>query len=129
MNKPTSKGQLLEAGLLTAMQSLDKQITRELQRSPAELEQHGVLKWEPINTRVERVVGLILDYFEERRVELDSSMVLAQAFTKALGLIVQDLGQDGLGKVRGAYCLDTLERVKTDAERALQLLRDPKLLV
>ena len=118
----------LEDGLLRAMKALDNQISREMQRSPEELEKHGVQKWEPHRKRVEHVTSFLLDMLGEQVVELDSMMVLAEAMTKALFLTAQDLEAKGLGKVRTSYCIDVMEKIGNDSYRTLQLLRDTPAL-
>lgn len=45
----------LEEALLSVLKSLDNQMAREMQRSPAELEALGVQKWEPMSKRVDIV--------------------------------------------------------------------------
>ena len=118
----------LEDGLIVAMQALDAQIAREMQRSPAALERHGVQKWEPIAKRVELVTVLVIDAINSQETELTSVLVLAQAFTKAINLLVQDLGQAGLGQVRSSYTLETMKQIVADAERASDLLKDERVL-
>ena len=113
----------LEEGLLQAMHAIDTQVARAMQRSPAERETMGVQKWEPYDTRVEQVTAYVLNELGDNSVGLDSVLVLAQAFTKALRLAAEDLGADGLGTVRTAYCVDAMEKVQRDALRALGELR------
>ena len=120
--------QKLEEGLLQALQALDRQVARELQRSPAELEAHGVLKWEPYQKRIELVCSFILDSLGGREVELDSLIILAQALSKALRLVIDDLGEDGLGQVRSSYCLVALEKIAADAHAGKQALRSERTI-
>lgn len=35
---------------------------------------------------------------------LDSILILSQALPRVLALIIEELGEDGLGKLRSAYC-------------------------
>ena len=126
--KRTEKLGVLEEGLLRAMRSLDVQIAREMQRSPAEEEVLGVQKWEPYQKRIENVASFVLNSLGDEDAGLDSLLVLAQAFVKSLQLVVSDLGNDGLGKVRSAYCLDALEKISRDVFEALQLLRESRNL-
>lgn len=113
----------LEAGILTALRAIDNQVARELQRSPSELSQHGVQKWEPFQKRVESISSFIIECLGERRVDLDGILVLSQALTKTLALLIDDLGEKGLGKVRTGYCIGALETIQKDAERTLRTLK------
>lgn len=118
----------LEEGLLQVMQSIDNQIARAMQRTPADREVHGVQKWEPYETRVENLTAFILNQLGDDAASLDSLFVLSQAFTKALRLASEDLGHEGLGAVRTAYCVDTMEKIQDDAARALNELRSERLV-
>ena len=118
----------LQAGLLAALQALDAQIAREMQRNPAETAVHGVQKWEPLAKRVESVTGFLLDALESQAAELDSLLVLSQAFAKALAIAVQDIGVKGLGKVRTGYAIDALENLERDARAGLNILRDTPVI-
>ena len=118
-----AKGGKLEEGLSQAMHAIDTQVARAMQRSPAEREVMGVQKWEPYDTRVEHLTAYILNELGDNSVGLDSVLVLAQAFTKALRLATEDLGSDGLGAVRTSYCVDAMEKVTRDAGKALAELR------
>lgn len=122
--KRPEKVSQLEAGLAMAMQALDNQINREVQRrTPGEREVEGVDKWEPISERVERVTALVLQLLGEDSVRMESLLVLAQAHVKALRLALDELGEEGTGKVRYKYCLDALKNVAADAERSLNEAR------
>ena len=112
----------LEAGLLQAMKALDNQIARQMQRSPAEREELGVQKWEPIGERIEEVVSLVLEKLGSEEVALDGLLVLSQAMSKALYLLVEELGEEGLGELRGGYCRKACELILRDAERAMEVL-------
>ncbi len=116
-NKKEVKLPPLEEGLLRAMKALDSQIARAMSRTPSQREEHGVQKWEPYSERVERVCILVMQALGEREVELDSVIVLAQAFSKALNLLADDLGEKGLGKMRTNYVLSAAKSILTDAER------------
>lgn len=107
----------MEAGLQQCMRAIDNQIARELQRSPAEREDHGVQKWEPFAERTERLVTFILDQLGEDTIALDSLLVLSQATAKALTLVSEDLGEDGLGVVRSQYCLTASDAIALDMQR------------
>jgi Asp-tRNA(Asn)/Glu-tRNA(Gln) amidotransferase A subunit family amidase len=114
----------LEKGLRDCLRALDNQIARELQRSPSELATQGVQKWQPIQTRVERLSAFLLSELGEDSVNIESVLVLAQASTKALRMACEDLGKDGLGKVRAAYCVSTFDSVSNDSRVALDLMRE-----
>lgn len=105
------------------MHAIDTQVARAMQRSPSEREVMGVQKWEPYDTRVEHVTAYILNELGDNSVGLDSVLVLAQAFTKALRLAAEDLGSDGLGTIRTAYCVDAMEKITRDADKALAELK------
>jgi hypothetical protein len=114
MSKQRIESEPLEIGLRQALQALDNQIAREMQRSPAEREALGVLKSEPIETRVERVTAYLLSLFGEE-IQLDSLMVLARALVKTLALVVEDCGAEGLGEVRSRYIERLAESIVRDA--------------
>jgi len=114
----------LEENLLMVMTSIDNQVAREMQRNPAELEKHGVQKWEPYDKRIEAVSSFLLDLLGDNQIELDSVIVLSQALSKVLYIITEDLGQLGLGKVRTQYCLETAKRIHYDVERVIYNLKD-----
>jgi hypothetical protein len=118
----------LEEGLLRAMRALDMQIAREMQRTPAEEEELGVLKWEPYQKRIENVASFVMNSLGDQEVGLDSLLVLTQALSKSLQFVVADLGADGLGKVRTAYCQQALENISRDAREGSQLLKDARSL-
>ncbi len=112
----------LERDLLNSLRAIDNQISREMQRNPAELAQHGVQKWEPFSKRIEKICALLLTAFGEDRCKLDSVLVMSQALTKALRIIVEDLEEDGLGNVRAAYCRAAMDAIERDARDVLQML-------
>lgn len=118
----------LEEGLLQAMKAVDNQIARAMQRTPAERDVHGVQKWEPYNTRVESVAAFLLEEIGTSEVSLDSLLVFTQGFTKALYLLVSDLGKDGLGSLRASYCLDAMKKVERDAQEVIEALSDQHLV-
>lgn len=111
-----------EDGLLRAMQALDNQIARATHRAPAEREAHGVQKWQPIEDRIERVCAFILDLIGQDEARLDSVLVLAQAYTKALSLLVDELGPQGLGELRSAYSLAAARGLSRDSRRIEDVL-------
>jgi hypothetical protein len=76
----------LEAALLQCLTALDNQVAREMQRTPAERELHGMI-------------------------------VLAQALSKALSLFVDEMGAEGLGRVRSEYVAHAGDAMAADARR------------
>lgn len=114
--------------MLDAMQAIDSQIAREMQRTPAELEQLGVQKWEPYAKRIELISAFILNSLGEQKVELDSALVLAQAFSKSLQIIAEDLGEEGLGQVRSSYCRMAFDNISRSCQSGLAILRDQRAL-
>ena len=118
-----SKEGKLEEGLRVAMCAIDNQVARAMQRTPAERDVGGVSKWGPYETRVEHVTAFLLNELGAEVVSLDSLFVLSQAFTKALRLATEDLGAEGLGKVRSEYCVDCMEKISNDASKTLSELR------
>lgn len=120
----SKKGKLppLEEGLLLSARAIDNQVAREMQRSPAEVERHGVQKWKPYSDRVEKAATFLLNAVESEEIGLDGFIVLAQAWSKALYLLIDDLGPDGLGQIRSSYCRAAMEAISDDASRALGAL-------
>lgn len=113
----------MEQGIITAMKAIDNQIAREMQRSPAELEKHGVQKWEPFMKRIENISALVMNSLGSEDIHLDSLLVMSQAMTKALQLVIEDLGPESLGKMRSSYCQFAMENIAKDAYRASQTLK------
>ena len=68
------------------------------------------------------MVTLVLDELGHDNVKLDSLIVLSQAMTKALYLLIEELGEEGLGTLRSAYCRQTIEAVERDCSRAAAVL-------
>lgn len=118
----------LEQGLLQAMNAIDNQVARAMQRTPAQRETHGVQKWQPYAVRVEHITAFLLEEVGTNSTTLDSILVLSQAFTKALQLIVSDLGKSGLGEVRAEYCLDAMEKVSRDAQEVMSALTEQPMV-
>ena len=112
-----------EEGLVRMLAAVDNQIAREMQRTPGELEEHGVQKWEPFQKRIEIIVSAVLNGLGEQEISLDSLLVFSQAMSKALLLSIEDLSEGGLGKVRGAYCLSAAKNIEGDMIRALKVLK------
>lgn len=125
MNAKPSKAQ---QGLLQAMRAIDVQVAREMQRTPSQRAAHGVQKWEPFYRRVEDLTAFVLDMLGEQEVKLDGLLVLAQVCAKALCLACEDLGEDGLGQVRSAYCRDSFEKIAADCRRALCEIGQERIL-
>lgn len=125
--QPPKKLPPLESGLLEALRALDNQIAREMQRTPAEREEHGVQKWEPFQKRVESATAFLLNCLGDDAIKLDSVIILAQAFPKALLFIAQDLGEPGLGEIRASYLRKAMEQIIRDGENALGELSTPAL--
>ena len=113
----------LEESLTRAMQLISSQIAREMQRSPAERSVHGVEKWKPMQARVERTAELVLNTISSKQADLDSLLVLAEGFSKALSLYIRELEEEGLGSVRSSYCLSALESISRDCFSASNALR------
>ena len=121
-------GDVFAEALTRAMRAIDKQIEREMQRTPAEREVEGVQKWGPLQVRVERAVGVILDGVADQEFGVDAVVVMTRAFTSALRMIAEDLGKEGLGELRSEYILDAMERAQEDARRALALFTGESFL-
>lgn len=113
----------LEEGLLKAMRAIDNQIAREMQRTPAERDLHGVNKTKPYDDRLERVATFILDSLGENQICLDSLLVLSRAMVKVLRLVSEDLGEEGLGEVRTEYCFRAFDEILGEAEKGRRSLR------
>lgn len=107
----------LEDGLLSMLKALDSQIARELQRTPQQREEFGVTKWEPMRKRVEIVTSTLVAELGNQSYSLEALCVLAQASAKALVLLAEDLGPDGLGEIRAAYIADTFDKITNDLRR------------
>ena len=118
----------IKLGLLQAMQAIEAQIARAMQRTPAQRELHGVQKWQPYNERIERISAQILDAINDAEAGLDSVLVLAQSLVKALTLIVDDMGAEGLGDLRAEYCRAALDAIARDADRGAELLKGGQLV-
>jgi hypothetical protein len=112
----------LEEGLLKALRAIDNQVAREMQRTPAELEKLGVQKWEPYNKRIENVATFLIDSISEQHIQLDSVLVLSQALVKVMKIFAEDLGEEGLGKMRSAYMRWAMENLSKDSYEGLRAL-------
>jgi len=117
-----AKPQTLEQGLLRSMRALDNQIARHMERSPGERETLGVQKWEPYGQKVEEMTAVVMQALGTEEIQLDSILVLSQAMSKALKLLVEDLGEEGLGKVRSQYSRLALQSIAEDARLGLLIL-------
>jgi hypothetical protein len=112
----------LEASVQRALQALDNQVAREMQRSPSERELHGVQKWEPYNRRVEQLAGFVTEQLGCRSVELDGVLILAQALSKSLSIFADELGAEGLGSMRSQYVSQAGENIASDARKISALV-------
>lgn len=112
----------LEEGLLKALRAIDAQVAREMQRTPAEREESGSQKWEPFNKRIENIAAFLIDHISEQNIQLDSLIVLSQALTKVLKIFSEDMGEDGLGRIRTTYIRWTLENLARDSSDGLRAL-------
>ncbi len=115
----------MEAGILSALTALQNQIERELQRNPEQTSTHGVSKWIPMQKRVEHISTFLVDYLSEQQITLESLLVFAQSFTKVAAIISNELGSEGLGKVRTEYVHKTLEIIQRDCRNA-ELVEQPQ---
>lgn len=111
-------------GVHRSLRALDSQIAREMQRTPAEREVHGVTKWQPMSKRVELLSAFFLDHIgdpgaSEDAFSFEALLVMAQSTVKALSLVVQDLGESDLGDLRSQYARDALNTMQFDVDRAL----------
>ncbi len=71
-------------GLIQALQAIDSQVARAMQRSPAERELHGVQKWQPYSERIERIAAQVIDALNDGEIALDSLLVVSQALVRRL---------------------------------------------
>lgn len=125
MSQKKTKGIPLNESLLAAMGSLDKQVARQLNsRTPQQTEAAGVQKWEAHSQRIESTTTLLLDALGDKEVQLDSLLILAQSFCKALSFVAADLGEEGLGAVRTQYCLEAFRNIARDCANAEGSLKD-----
>ena len=111
--KKEPKEEPMIEGLGQMLQAIERQIAREMQRSPEEKERLGVQKWEPFLKRIEKIAAAAVEKLGNQEVGLDSLIVASQAMTTALQLVVEELGREGLGELRTGYCLwasDNLDR-------------------
>ena len=119
MSDKTQQRSPFEESLIKALCAIDNQIMREMQRSPAELDKHGVQKWPAYQKRIEQVVSTVLNALGDGELTLDGVLVLSQALTKTLLLAVEDLGRSGLGKVRSQYCEAAFKAIGDDVARGM----------
>jgi len=128
MDKPNRLPKL-EEGLLLALNALDNQVKRAMERTPAEREVAGVQKWKPHDERIEKVCGFVLDNFGED-IELDSILIMSQAFVKILSILCDELKTEGLGDIRSAYVTEALSKLAIEIERTQNIFREeaPRLM-
>ncbi len=118
----------MEDSLIGALKALDNQILRAIQRDPATRAIEGVQKWQPYQDRIESICSLLLNALGEKDIDLDGLIILTQAMSKTLNFVTEDLGPDGLGKLRSAYIKDTFEKLERDAKEVSDKLNDQPLL-
>lgn len=111
----------LETGLRLVLHALENQIHRRLQRDERV---KGVKKWEPLQEKVEELTGLILDIISGDEIMLETLLVSAQAFPKALRILCDDLGVEGLGEMRTAYMREGLDSIQRECFHAMQAVKD-----
>lgn len=128
MKANPNAGNLLEQSLLATLKSLDNQILRAMQKDPAARAAGGLQKWQPYQDRIELLCSFLLNSLGEKDIDLDGLIILTQAMSKALTFATEDLGSDGLGKVRSAYIRETFEKLARDAKEVSDLLNDEPLL-
>jgi hypothetical protein len=116
---------LLDESLIRALELIDSQIARAMERTPEQREKAGVQKWKPLEERIERLSTLILDNFGEK-VQLDSILVMSQVMVKVLGLLCQEMGQEGLGELRSLYVQESLKILEIEIERSIAVFKDEK---
>lgn len=112
-----NKKPVLEESILSALKSIDNQIARAMERTPAEREVHGVQKWKPYEERVEKLCELLLSEYGDEY-QLDGLIVLVKTFVKSFSILCEELGSDAFGEIRTAYIKETLEKLESDVFRA-----------
>ena len=123
MSKNKSELPPLEAGIMQAMKALDRQIARDMLRTPAEVEEKGWSKSEPYLKRVEIIAPLIMNALGDDEITLDSLIIMARSMSKTLQLVIEDLGSNGLGKARSAACDEALRQIINDSDTALRAIK------
>lgn len=111
-------------GLGQMLKAVERQIAREMQRSPEERERLGVQKWDPFLDRIEKIAAASVEKFGTQQVGLDSLIVASQALTTALQLVVEELGREGLGELRSAYCMWACENLERSILRIQSTLSE-----
>ncbi|NBW39866.1 hypothetical protein EBR25_02565 [bacterium] len=106
----------LEQALSRVLETLDAQVAREMQRTPAEREQRGVLKSEAHKKRSEKVSSHILEGISQGEFGLDGALILAEAIPRCLRILAEELGEDDLGKVRSTYLRELFLELEREAE-------------
>lgn len=107
------------------LRAIDNQVARQMQRTPEERVEQGVRKNEPLQQRIEKLVEFLLQEFGQQSIGLDGILVASEAFPKALRMIVEELGEEGLGEMRSQYCRKVFESIERDVLRTSQELRNP----
>lgn len=114
----TTRGEPLEEGLLRALKALDNQVAREWQqRGAGEREIQGVSRTEAIDKRVESLTSYLIELFGDEEVGLESLMILGQSACKALSLLADELGPEGLGQVRSSHLIRAAGFIDRDIRR------------
>lgn len=119
---------LLDESLIRALELIDSQIARAMERTPEQRDVGGVQKWKPLEERVERISTLLLDYYGDR-IQLDSVVVMSQVLVKVLGIVCQEMGQEGLGEVRSIYVQDALKKLEIEIQRSLGVFKQEQGLL
>ncbi len=127
MAKP--KTPILDESLIKALEAIDNQIRRTVDsRTPSDRAVAGVQKWKPYEDRIERLTTLLLDNFGTN-VGLDSILVLSQVMIKSLTIVTEDLGEDGLGKLKSTYVRDTINNLEIELERLKRIFKEDEAIL
>jgi len=124
----TESANKVESGILQALIALDNQVAREMQRDPQQVSEQGVQKWQPHDKRIESLMEIILDNFDEGKIQLDSILISAQGLVHALTILIEDLGLVGLGELRRNYCLAAIDRISRNIEQAGRVIKEQREL-
>lgn len=117
-----------QSALIDFLRSLDNQVAREMQKAPADRREGGALKWEPYQKRVELTTSMLLESLATEEIQLDSLLISYQSFSKALLMYIEELGPEGLGRIRTEYCRKALSEAALDLNRAEHEVNDRKEL-
>ena len=128
MKTNSNLGNILEENLLNTLRAFDNQILRALQREPSKRDSEGVQKWQIYQNKIEDCCSFLLNSVGDRQIDLDGLIILTQALSKTLNLICEDLGAEGLGKLRTDYIKSTFDKISRDAQDANSRLSQEPLL-